>query len=207
MKITILKVTTRPLKNRRDGRPAVYFFLDGENVLQNLSDRRSRPYDDFKKVLDQALEMAGLTNIKASDLGWSQYAGCTCPCSPGFIAKHAPLNVNVFVTYKMEEGEMPKTVNQPSARRIERALYLSYPEPKDNDRARNIKTFGEASKMANLITDPEKLARRIKAVIANSPYEMRKPFIARMREMGFTETQINTVLGVKKNVAVMMPAA
>jgi hypothetical protein len=68
-------------------------------------------------------------------------------------------------------------------------------------------SVGEASKMANLITDPEKLVRRTKAVVRNSSYAFRVPFINRMRALGFSEQQIITVLGVKKNVAVMMPAA
>jgi hypothetical protein len=211
MKITILKVSSRPIRRkpgRRAGseRPAVYFFLDGENLMQNLQDRRSRPYDLFKQVLDKALIEAGQA-CRGTDLSWSQYAGCTCPCSPGFIAKEGGLTANVYVTYKMEEGEMPEAHVTYSARRLEYASMTSWCEDKDYDRARNLKSLGEAQKMSKLITDPEKLVRRLKAVMQKSSYEYRKPFITRMHEMGFSSNQINRALGVKASVSVMMPKA
>lgn len=205
MKITILNVTTaRP---SRGSRPAVYFNLDRESVLTQLFDRRSRPYNEFKKVLDQALQMAGLT-IKATDMGWSQYAGCTCPCSPGFVAKKAPLTHNVYVTYKIEEGETPDAPKAYSSDRLKWSTmgYDSYPEGRDYDRARNLKSLTDAAKMAKLITDPAKIVRRLKAVMKESPYEYRKPFLDKMKQMGYKEEDIVKVLGVKKSVSVMLPA-
>jgi hypothetical protein len=151
--------------------------------------------------------MAGLT-IKGSDLGWSQYAGCTCPCSPGFIGKRASLPCNVYVYYSVEEGEMPAPERTYNKETLESAVanYQSWPEPKDNDRARGLKKVSDAEKMAKLITDPNKIVRRLRAVVAHSAYELRSPFIRKMHQMGFSDDQIGRVLGVKKSVKVVMPA-
>jgi hypothetical protein len=151
--------------------------------------------------------MAGLS-IKGSDLGWSQYAGCTCPCSPGFIAKNAPLPCNVYVYYSVEEGEMPAPERTYSKRELESAVanWQSWPEPKDHDRARGLKKMSDAEKMAKLITDPNKIVRRLRAVVQHCAYELRNPFVRRMQAMGFSDDQIARVLGVKKSVKVLMPA-
>lgn len=67
--------------------PRVYVDIEGETLMDDLMNRRSRPYNVFRKVVqDQALEALGVTS-DTHKLAWSQYAGCTCPCSPGFIVK------------------------------------------------------------------------------------------------------------------------
>ena len=69
----------------------VYVNIKGESILDNLMNRRERPYNVFKKevmpkVMDHLEATLGIDrkNFKVS---WSQYAGCSCPCSPGFILK------------------------------------------------------------------------------------------------------------------------
>ena len=62
----------------------IYVWPQGESVMDNLMNRKRRPYTAFKKeVIPTVLEKMGLpadTRVR-----WSQYAGCSCPCSPGFI--------------------------------------------------------------------------------------------------------------------------
>jgi hypothetical protein len=50
--------------------------------MDNLMNRRDRPINDFKRMAVVALHDLGLVYDKIS---WSQKAGCSCGCSPGFI--------------------------------------------------------------------------------------------------------------------------
>lgn len=63
-------------------RPRVYVSICNESIFENLINRRSRPLKLFKQVATEALKQNGITPKK---MRWSQYAGCSCPCSPGFI--------------------------------------------------------------------------------------------------------------------------
>lgn len=56
------------------------------------------PYREFRKVMPQVFEQLGLESVK---FNWSQYAGCSCPCSPGFILKTTG-HYDIFVTVKGE---------------------------------------------------------------------------------------------------------
>ena len=51
------------------------------NVIEDLSNRTRRPSRAYRPVAVEALARIGLTG----QLRWSQYAGCSCPCSPGFV--------------------------------------------------------------------------------------------------------------------------
>lgn len=97
MKITSIKVCARKLtRNTRTGnpdfrsydkKPRVYVSPDKETVLENLFNRHSRPTTEYKNtVQDRVFDAMGLDK-KDHTLSWSQYAGCSCPCSPGFIIK------------------------------------------------------------------------------------------------------------------------
>lgn len=75
------------VKSDRDWRdyakkPRVYVWPQGETILQNLQERKNRPIRLFR---DLAVKALAEHNITATKMRWSQYAGCTCPCSPGFI--------------------------------------------------------------------------------------------------------------------------
>jgi hypothetical protein len=52
------------------------------NVIEDLMNRHRRPYATWRKAVRKAL--AGV-NIDLSKMAWSQKAGCSCPCSPGFV--------------------------------------------------------------------------------------------------------------------------
>ena len=76
----------------------VYVWPANESVLENLVNRHSRPIKLYRKAALQALADLGITDVK---LSWSQRAGCSCPCSPGFIADGtygALYRTDVYVT-------------------------------------------------------------------------------------------------------------
>jgi len=62
--------------------PRVYVDVE-ENLLENLCGRQSRPHVAWKPRVAEALARIGVVG----PLAWSQRAGCSCPCSPGFIIK------------------------------------------------------------------------------------------------------------------------
>jgi len=60
------------------------YFNFNETILENLEQRRLRPYAELKKryvphILN-AMKLPADTEVR-----WSQKAGCQCGCSPGFI--------------------------------------------------------------------------------------------------------------------------
>jgi hypothetical protein len=67
--------------HKRDKKARVYFNIQDETVLENLQHRRSRPIKLFRALLPEVYKKLGVD----SRARWSQYAGCSCPCSPGFI--------------------------------------------------------------------------------------------------------------------------
>lgn len=73
-------------------KPRVYVYPQGEGVWENLQNRRNRPITEFRKVAYQALAQLGYTKSDVK-LRWSQFAGCTCPCSPGFVMDFADKNI------------------------------------------------------------------------------------------------------------------
>jgi predicted DNA-binding WGR domain protein len=101
--LPIADVRTRPAE-KEDGR--IYLFYT-DNVMQSFHDR----YDGTHALLGQLfrpLVPVVLAKIKKpTDLTvrWSQYAGCSCPCSPGFIVKG--LDVDVYVDLASKESDKP----------------------------------------------------------------------------------------------------
>lgn len=70
----------------RAGSNGVIYIWDrkGETILENMFLRRVRPYTLWrKKVLPQLVER--FPELAGFRISWSQRAGCSCPCSPGFI--------------------------------------------------------------------------------------------------------------------------
>lgn len=79
-----VEVTVRKdWKYGRYGRkPRVYVSVADESLAENLENRRNRPVKVYRDIVKQALQEV---EIGAEKLLWSQYAGCTCACSPGFV--------------------------------------------------------------------------------------------------------------------------
>jgi hypothetical protein len=76
----------------------VYVSVENESILDNLVNRRNRPYREYAPIVIDALAKVHGYRIDAKMVKWSQKAGCPCGCSPGFIVKGVPKNPKVFVT-------------------------------------------------------------------------------------------------------------
>lgn len=63
--------------------PRMYVSVSDESIVDNLANRRRRPYNVYKTLIHSS-GISRVLNL-GDTLRWSQYAGCTCPCSPGFI--------------------------------------------------------------------------------------------------------------------------
>lgn len=71
--------TERPKKSR------LYVSVADESILDNLNNRLNRPVAIWKEIARVGLETMGLDPETYGRISWSQRAGCSCPCSPGFI--------------------------------------------------------------------------------------------------------------------------
>jgi hypothetical protein len=64
----------------------VYVEPTTYSVMENLFNRRNRPWKAYKPLVEAELRNAGVQG----KVHWSQYAGCKmCPCSPGFVLEDA----------------------------------------------------------------------------------------------------------------------
>ena len=96
MRITKIKTKEhygeRPLSKVR-----MFIVHDNENVVTNFTKRNSRPQAVYRKeILPIVLPEYLLTGVKAS---WSQNAGCSCGCSPGFILDVHPAKTGYEVMW------------------------------------------------------------------------------------------------------------
>lgn len=83
------------------------------NVLEDLENRGRRPHQVYRPLVIEALASIGLTDIK---LNWSQHAGCTCACSPGFILTgDNPMGIHMWVTLP----GVPTVDNSKPGRKVE----------------------------------------------------------------------------------------
>jgi len=73
----------------------VYLFPKRESVFENYLGRWARDKKLWRKIALQIMEKFGYKDIKIS---FSQYAGCRCGCSPGFIAD-IKNGKELFITY------------------------------------------------------------------------------------------------------------
>ena len=110
----------RDRERQRERTSSVYFFPQGESVLENLFFRRNRPYEEYRKLLPEVFKQLGQpdTPIKGN-VRWSRKAGCLmCPCSPGFVikpfcatptkhegAENFKAQVDIWVTYAVVPAE------------------------------------------------------------------------------------------------------
>ena len=87
MELKVLKVEIRQHGRRRSPKSRMYFWPKGESILENLLNRHDRPHLLYKKLIKLALVESGieLSQAQLVKARWSKYAGCSCPCSPGFI--------------------------------------------------------------------------------------------------------------------------
>lgn len=83
----IISVTERPATNtggRAGWNGVIHIWQRGETVFENLVNRRCRPYTTYRKEILPLL-VKQYPMLAEFRISWSQRAGCSCPCSPGFI--------------------------------------------------------------------------------------------------------------------------
>ncbi len=114
--ITFRPCSGRGTKGRGRNKARVYIHTSGESLAENLMGRRTRPYNVYKKeLLPKLAQLLGL-NLDELDLRWSQKAGCTCSCSPGFVDGSYRLTRDIHVTITADsswvvpvfEGNVPR---------------------------------------------------------------------------------------------------
>ena len=63
----------------------VYISVDSESILEDFGNRAVRPWTLYKKeVMPTVMRKLGFPGWNKK-FRWSQKAGCSCGCSPGFI--------------------------------------------------------------------------------------------------------------------------
>ena len=71
--------------------PRLYVSVKDETIMENLLNRTTRPFLLYKKMI----RTSGVGRvIDIEKLRWSQHAGCSCNCSPGFILPRGPVVIN-----------------------------------------------------------------------------------------------------------------
>jgi hypothetical protein len=71
----------------------MYVFVANETLLDNIQNRRNRPYNIYKKeVIPVVMEKLKkkypdyYEQLKDTKWSWNRKCGCSmCPCSPGFV--------------------------------------------------------------------------------------------------------------------------
>ena len=90
------KIKIRP-RTWGDGRgyrskPRMYVWADQEfSVLEDLANRHRRPAGVWRRAVRDRLN--GQIDLNLEKMPWSQQAGCSCGCSPGFVLEHQTLEV------------------------------------------------------------------------------------------------------------------
>jgi len=68
--------------------PRIYVQVGDFDLLENLENRRRRPYTEFRKYIERVVWPTLGWQETAPKIGWRQNAGCSmCPCSPGFVVQ------------------------------------------------------------------------------------------------------------------------
>jgi hypothetical protein len=113
---TVLRVTRVGTREpcAKGARRCAFFWPKGESVLENLCKRHSRPHEDYRRLIDSVLCIAGL-DPSIYSCCWSQRAGCSCGCSPGMVIRpkvpsQSILPWDLHVDYAIEEVGVAKVI-------------------------------------------------------------------------------------------------
>ena len=68
--------------------PRMYVEVADETVFDNIANRKRRPYNVYKTLI-HSTNLASVLDL--SEFRWSQRAGCTCNCSPGYSYRYFDL--------------------------------------------------------------------------------------------------------------------
>ena len=100
--------------------PRMYVAVSDESIIENLENRRRRPFNVYKTMIAES-GISGVLSLET--LRWSQHAGCKmCPCSPGFVIPKQGIQIgqtkfehfDVWVTLKgapsVDERKAPRVI-------------------------------------------------------------------------------------------------
>lgn len=91
-----MKIELKPQDGARYKKTRVYVWPSNETIVDNLLSRHDRPHRQWRKdVLPEVFSELGLA--EGTKARWSQYAGCSCGCSPAFILDVNLANRDVHV--------------------------------------------------------------------------------------------------------------
>lgn len=98
-------------KGLRDFRktPRIYIWVKNYNPIHDIGtgERYNKPYRDIRPMLPEILTKLGI-NPDGLKFRWSRYAGCTCPCSPGFIVSgYVPKSSEDYFDIHIEYEHVP----------------------------------------------------------------------------------------------------
>lgn len=85
-----------------NSRTRIYFWLKEYNPIEEITTgvRWSKPYKEFKRHMREVFEKLELTYPGDNVFHWSQKAGCSCGCSPGFIMdRNLGFDIHVGYSY------------------------------------------------------------------------------------------------------------
>jgi hypothetical protein len=116
------KQSSQRPSSRRD-RAVLFIFAEAEKGMEQFIYRHSRPVKLYRALLPEIFEALGLpANTKAR---WSQKAGCSCPCSPGFILDHVEWNHDFYATVTADNPEAAKHDGDVPMARVKKAAQLA----------------------------------------------------------------------------------
>lgn len=90
-------------------KPRMYVWLKDESILDNLENRRRRPHALYRAFIPKILDALNVPEAKREGIrfNWSQRAGCSCPCSPGFVVTGMPSDGTYFDISVTISGVVP----------------------------------------------------------------------------------------------------
>jgi len=83
----------------------MYVRPEKESFWENFVNRRSRPSKLYRTILPEAIRQAELP--EGTKAMWSQKAGCSCGCCPGFVLT-CEQPYEVYVTVSSDDPEEVK---------------------------------------------------------------------------------------------------
>lgn len=85
------------------GKSVVYVSVEGESLWDTIAARGNRPHTAWRPYVEEALREYGFNFTK---LTWSNKAGCSCPCSPGFIVTEGTHGHDIWVKLTVSEPQI-----------------------------------------------------------------------------------------------------
>jgi hypothetical protein len=103
-KVVIEEVKLVRITSRKQQKPRAYAWQRNYEDVSELMAQRYYGRAFYRKVLTAAGPALLAQGIDITGARWSQHAGCSCPCSPGFIlAGSNNTGYDVHIGYMLEK--------------------------------------------------------------------------------------------------------